>query len=187
MASILKVNEIQHTGGTSALSFASDGTAQFQQYYVPNNRWIAIEKNGNQSVTGGASTGLNTWTVTGSNGLTWNGTNHRLDITSATAGTYYIIFQLSAYSGSNNVGDIRARVRKNGTIEFGAYNLLVSGSTSGDPFDVRHYTVASSGIVTVADGDNIDFNCLIQGSSPFVFAGDGEGPRATNAFIQQIG
>ncbi len=181
MASTLKVDTIAHTGGTSALSFTSDG------YYVPNNRWIAIHKNGNQSVTGGASTGINTWAVTGSNGLTWNGTNHRLDITSATAGTYYIIFQLSAFSNSNNVGDVRARVRKNGTIEFGAYNLLVSGSTGSNPFDVRHYTVASSGIVTVAAGDNIDFNCLIQGSAPSVFSGDGEGPRATNAFIQQIG
>ena len=181
MASILKVNEIQHTGGTSALTFASDG------YYVPNSRWLAIHKDGNQSLSAGASTGLNTWTVTGSNGLTWNGTNHRLDITAATAGTYHVNFQLSVYSNSNNLGDVRARVRKNGAIEFGAYNLIVNGSTGSDPFDLRHATYSSSGIVTVADGDNIDFNCLVNGGSPNVYAGDGQGPRATHAFIQQIG
>ena len=195
MTSILKVDSIQNAAGASEIKIDtiknSTGTAAMtidsSGHYIANTRWIAIEKNGNQSVSGGSSTGLNTWTVTGSNGLTWNGTNHRLDITSATAGTYYINFQLSVYSNSNNIGDVRARVRKNGTIEFGSYNLLVSGSTSSDPFDLRHATFASSGIVTVAAGDNIDFNCLIQGSSPFVYAGDGEGPRATYAFIQQIG
>lgn len=180
MASTLKVNTIAHSGGTTALSFSSDG------YYVPNSRWLAIHKNGNASVTGGASTTITGWTVSGSNGLTFNSSDNRVDITSATAGTYHIIFSLSIYSSSNNAGDIRARVRKNGNNEFGGYMLLVSGSTSSDPFDLRHYTTSVSGIVNVVDGDNIDFNCLIQGSGVNIFAGDSEGPRATNAFIRQI-
>ena len=169
------------TGTNTAMTIDSDG------HYVTNTRWIAIHKNGNQSVTSSASTGLNTWTVTGSNGLTWNDTNHRLDITTATAGIYYINFQLSVFSNSNNMGDVRARVRKNGNVEFGAYNLVVQGGTSANPFDLRHATYNSSGIITVANGDNIDFNCIITGGSPSVYSGDGQGQRATNAFIQQIG
>jgi len=181
MASTLKVNTIAHSGGTTALNFTSDG------YYVPNSRWLAIHKNGHQSVTAGASADIQNFTVTGSNGLSWNGTNHRLDITAATAGTYHIIFSLSAYSSDNTLGDIRARVRKNGSNEFGGYMNLVSGSTGSDPFDLRHYTTMCSGIVSVTDGDNIDFNCLINGGGVFVFSGDSEGPRSTNAFIRQIG
>lgn len=169
------------TGTNTAMTIDSSG------HYVANTRWIAIHKDGNQSVSAAASTGLNTWAVTGSNGLTWNNTNHRLDITAATAGIYYINFQLSVFSNSNNIGDVRARVRKNGAVEFGAYNLVVQGGTSANPFDLRHATYNSSGIVTVANGDNIDFNCIIDGGSPTIYAGDGQGQRATHAFIQQIG
>lgn len=181
MTGILKVDSIQNTAGTTAMTIDSNG------HYVTNTRWIAIHKNGNQSITSGASTGLNSWTVTGSNGLTWNSANHRLDITASTAGIYYINFQLSVYSDSNNIGDVRARVRKNGNLEFGAYNMVVQGSTSANPYDLRHATYNSSGIVTVVNGDNIDFNCLVNAGSPIVYAGDGQGQRATHAFIQQIG
>ena len=189
MSSILKVSEIQDpTNGNTALSIDSSGEVAFGQYYVPNDRWLAMAKDGHQSLTASTMTKVTFQSTTGSNGLSWDSTNHRVTFDADSAGTYHIIYQLSMFASSNNMGDIRGVCRKNGSNVFGGYIMIVSGSTSAGPFDLRHWTTPISGIVTVASGDYVDFHAYANGGGLSVFKGDSTaGERATNVFIRQIG
>jgi len=180
--STLKVGTIQdHANSNTAITIGSDG------FIIPKIRTLVISKNGNQNISAASSTTVTTWNTHVQSGLTWDDGNNRVNISTAQAGTYEIHYQLSAYMPSNDGGDIRANVLKNGTKEFGAYNLVVQGSTGTNPFDLRHYTMDVHGFVTVTNGDNISFEAYINTSgTATVFAGDGNGARATNVIMKQL-
>ena len=182
----LKVNEIKtdaikNAAGTSSITIDSEG------FYVPKVRTLIIHKSGHQSLTSSTWTTVTGWNADFEQGLTWDSSNNRINITAAQAGTYEIHYSLAAYSSSNNIGDMRATVALNGTKNFGGYNMIVHGSTGSDPFDVRHFMVQSQGYLTLAENDQLSFQAYIAATGPLVYAGDGEGSRSTNVIMRQIG
>ena len=182
----LKVNEIKtdtikNQAGTSSISIDSEG------FYVPKVRTLVIHKSGVQSLTSATWATVSGWNVDFEQGLTWDSSNNRINITAAQAGTYEIHYSLAGYSNSNNIGDVRCTVALNGTKNFGGYNMIVSGSTGSDPFDLRHVMVQSQGYLTLAENDQLSFQAYIAGTSPLVYAGDSQGSRSTNVIVRQIG
>jgi hypothetical protein len=116
MASILKVNEIQHTGGTSAMTLSSAGVVT-----EPTKPSWKIHIS-TQTLTG------STWTLMNANSAVYNIGNHynttTKTFTAPVAGTYYIYGQWFGSVSSN-----RAIVAfyKNGTRFFESLTL---GATS---------------------------------------------------------
>ena len=170
----LKVNEIKtdiikNTAGTSSITIDSEG------FCVPKVRTLIIHKSGNQSVTSSSWTTVSGWNADFEQGLTWDSSNNRINITAAQAGTYEIHYQLAAFASSNNIGDMRCAVLLNGTRNFGGYNMIVNGSTGSDPFDLRHIFVQSQGYLTLAENDQLSFAAYIAGTGIYVYSGDGEG------------
>jgi len=182
----LKVNEIKtHTiknqAGTSSITIDSEG------FYVPKVRTLVIHKSGNQSISSSTWTTVTGWNADFEQGLTWDSSNNRINISAAQAGTYEIHYQLAGYASSNNLGDIRCTVALNGTKNFGGYSMIVSGSTSSDPFDLRHFITQSQGYLTLAENDQLSFQAYLVGTGIYVFSGDGDGSRSTNVIMRQIG
>ena len=183
--STLKVSNIQDITNNAAMSI-SGGVVTFPNLPVGTQQpFINITKDGNQSVTGGTETQVTTFNTYASSQLSLS--NNTIPITAATAGIYFMCWQVSAHSASNNLGDVRAAIYVNTTRTLGAYNLIVAGSTSADPFDLRHYTVQTSGCLALTNGQVIKLYALIQGTSPMVYAGDGASPLNTNFTMFKIG
>ena len=93
MASILKVNEIQHTGGTSAMTLSSAGVVT-----EPTKPSWKINMSA-QTLAG------STWTLMNANSAVYNIGNHynttSKTFTAPVAGTYYIYGQWFGSVGSN--------------------------------------------------------------------------------------
>ena len=183
--STLKVSNIQDISNNAAMSI-SGGVVTFPNLPVGTQQpFINISKSGDQILTGGTETQITNFNTYASSQLTLS--SNTIPITAATAGTYFMCWQVSAFGPSNNIGDVRATIYVNTTRTLGAYNLVVSGSTSADPFDLRHFTIQTSGCLTVTNGQVIKLYALIQGTSPKVFAGDSESPLNTNFTMFRIG
>jgi len=111
MSSILKVDEIQNTSGTTGLTINSNG------FVIPKAVAFSVYKSGNQSMTSA------TWTE-----VTWDAeefdtagffSNNRF--TPQIAGYYQINFSINQSTGTGNA--ILARLMKNGsTYRFGSYH-----------------------------------------------------------------
>ena len=111
MSSVLKVDEIQNTAGTSGLTINSNG------FVIPKAVAFSVYKSGNQTMSSG------TWTQ-----VTWDteefdtaGFFSNNKFTPQIAGYYQINFSINQSTGTGNA--ILARLMKNGsTYRFGSYH-----------------------------------------------------------------
>ena len=162
MASTLKVNEIQHTGGTSAMTIDSGGSLNF-----PNLPCFHVTKNTDQTLTD-ANTALVTFeSVTdGSNGgrtINKGGlfASNKLTVTAATTGIYYLYCNIF-FQGSTDIGDFHMYYKINGSdtqqvvyanagygnsLRWGTYqnNQIINLDTAGDYVELYAYADMTSG------------------------------------------
>ena len=180
MTSVLKVDNIQNSSGTSALSIDSNGNV------ASNNHYIGIYKNGNQAGTNQTWTKITGWTVEGNGGLTWDSTDNEIDV--AKAGSYFVNFQAQIFSSSNDIGQVWLKVYKNGSHLFGSYNMAMNGANTANPFDPRHWTCNVSNVVKLAENDSLSFYFYATATTPTIFDGDATGgERATNVSMMRLG
>ena len=148
MASILKVNELQHTGGTTALTI--DSTGRINKGVMP---YIYLRGNSATEVTSHGSTEIYTnWSLEGSalGGMTWNGSNGR--ITVPVDGVYLVAAKF--YLWIDNATSHSIMIRKNLTT-FQEYQTDFAAVGAGGRTD---HTVTISEILKLDAGDFIDFN-----------------------------
>ena len=149
MASILKVNELQHTGGTSAMTIDSSG--RINKGVMP---YIYLRGNNSSEVTSQGSIEVYTyWSLEGValGGMTWNSGNGR--ITVPVDGMYLVAAKF--YLWIDNTTNHGVMARKNGTT-FQEYQTDFSGVGAGGRTD---HTVTISEILKLDAGDYIDFQC----------------------------
>tara|TARA_B110000858_G_C17506474_1_gene338400 strand:+ start:18 stop:575 length:558 start_codon:yes stop_codon:yes gene_type:complete len=162
MASTLKVDTIQHTGGTAALTVDSGGSVNF-----PNLPCFHVTKSTDQTLTD-VTTALVTFeSVTdGSNGgrtINKGGlfASNKFTVTSATTGIYYIYCNIF-FQGSTDVGDFHMYYKKNGSdtqqvvyanagygnnLRWGTYqnNQIINLDSAGDYVELYAYADMTSG------------------------------------------
>ena len=162
MASTLKVDTIQHTGGTAALTVDSGGSVNF-----PNLPCFHVTKSTDQTLTD-VTTALVTFeSVTdGSNGgrtINKGGlfASNKFTVTSATTGIYYIYCNIF-FQGSTDVGDFHMYYKKNGSdtqqvvyanagygnnLRWGTYqnNQIINLDSAGDYVELYAYADMASG------------------------------------------
>ena len=163
MASTLKVNELQHTGGTTGITVDSGGSVNF-----PNLPCFHVTKSADQTLTD-ATTALVTFdSVTdGSNsGRTINKgglfANNKFTVTAASTGVYYIYCNIF-FQGSTDITDFHMYYKKNGSdtqqvvyanagwannLRWGTYqnNQIINLDTAGDYIELYAYAdMTSSG------------------------------------------
>ena len=111
--SVLKVDSIQNTGGTTALTLDSNG------FVIPKAVAFSVYKSGNQSLSSGTWTEVN-WDVEEFDTAGFfNTSNNRFE--PQIAGYYQINFSVNQSTGTGNA--VLARLMKNGvTYRFGSYH-----------------------------------------------------------------
>ena len=164
MASILKVNELQHTGGTSAMTVDSDGRVGF------NNPIIFQGYNDTTTYT---STG--TWVATKETIDTASAYNNSTGIfTAPKAGYYHCAFH-ALYRGPGNV---RLSFRKNNSTYSGgaggAASLLYQDAEASDEDNVN-----MTQIIQCAAADTIDVYITLAGGDIY---GNSNGHNGMNIF-----
>ena len=146
MASTLKVNEIQHTGGTSALSVNSSGVVNLPQAIA-----FMAQKTDATTHTAGGNITFNS-TITAHSG--WNGTT----FTCPVAGKYR--FHMSAHMQSMSNSAYQIGIAKGGTVVIVAYAYNSTATRERNSCEA---------IISCNAGDAITFR-LIEGD---VYAGTG--------------
>ena len=156
MASILKVNELQHTGGISAATINSSGLV------LPKIPCFEVIKNSSQSLT------ASTWTKIAFNAESYDTAGH-FDLTNSKfqpdiAGVYQI--NLCLYFGSGTNTAALSVLRKNGTqIRKMAY--LYHSNQSLDDYGVSGSTMVQMN----GSSDYIEAWAFGNGGSPTVNGG----------------
>lgn len=149
MSSVLKVDAIQNTAGTSGLTIDSSGRiSRSVTPYIYLRGSVA----GEATAHGTVETYTN-WAVEGSalGGMTWNSSNGR--ITVPVDGIYLIAAKF--YLWINNVSSHGVMVQKNGTT-FQEYFTDFDGLGDGGRTD---HTLCMSEIVKLDANDYISFSC----------------------------
>ena len=149
MASTLKVNEIQHTGGTSAMTIDSSG--RINKGVMP---YIYLRGNNSSEVTSqGTSEVYTYWDLEGAalGGMTWNSGNGR--ITVPVDGMYLVAAKFYLWTDNNTNHGVM--IRKNSTT-FQEYQTDFAATGAGGRTD---HTVTISEILKLDAGDYIDFQC----------------------------
>ena len=148
MSSILKVDTIQNTGGTTGLTIDSAGrllkpVITFGQFGGP-----ASTTSGGNIITFGGR-------IVSGGGMTADSTNHRMIV--PVAGLYAIGFTQLVDNVSNNT---HCYMRKNGT--------KINGTTAQTAANSQYGSMAVHHLITLAANDYIEWWC--QGGT--IYAGD---------------
>ena len=162
MASILKVNEIQHTGGGSAMTISSTGQPIPKVYAIRATKHVATNW-----TTGGASAGT---AITFNNTTSQSSFNSGFNVTNlATDGKFHIpatgIYRVTATfltMNNNSAGNTYVTVALNNTTGVGG----APGTTMYNCYDYvpanQHHLVK---IVTLVKADINDFICICKEDS----------------------
>ena len=169
MASTLKVQNIAHTGGTTAMKVDSSGGVTIPQ--SPNFTGLPcfhVTKSADQTLTDATTTLVTFDEITdGSNGgrtINKGGlyANNKFTVTAATTGIYYFYCNIF-FQATHNIGDFHMYYKKNGSdtqqvvyanagsfnnLRYGTYqnNQIINLDTAGDYIELYAYAdVASSG------------------------------------------
>ena len=163
MASTLKVNTIQHTGGTSALTIGSGGVIS-----QPNKPCFHVGKNTDQSINDATVAVVTFESVTdgGESGVIINKgglfASNKFTVTSTTTGIYYLYTSLFAQS-SGDASDLYVYFRKNGSQQL--HTAYPANSTGNYAFMLQVYGLvnlssASDYVEVVIDSDQAGGNAL---------------------------
>jgi hypothetical protein len=149
------------------------------------NPYCYIYKNGNQDMTEGTRSTITGWTEGYSQGLSLSGNG--ITVNDDTAGIYFCALSVAFFDSGNAIGDARASILVGGTRKLGSYNMIVSGSTSSNPYDLRHFRIYTSGIVQINSGEEVTFDALVNGSTCRINQGDSESTQDTNFVMFRLG
>jgi hypothetical protein len=175
MASILKVNEIQHTGGTSAMTVSSTGQVIPKWYAIRALKHVAINW-----TTGGASAGTavtyDNTSVVGAFNSGFNVTNLATDgkFIIPVDGIYRISFSFLVNNNNSSGGNTYVTIVKNNTVGSGGDNATTM-------FNDYHAFAANTH--TMAQGTTIvqcvanDYICICKEDS-FNYWGNGTSTSA---------
>jgi len=155
------------------------------EYVDLKNPFIYLYKNGNLDLSEGTRTPLTGWTEGYSEGLSLSSDGVTVD--DSTAGIYYCSLNVAIFDTNNSIGDARCSILVNGTRTLGSYNMIVSGSTSSDPFDLRHFRINTNGILQLTSGQEVSFDVLANGNTVRVNEGDSESTQDTNFLMFKLG
>jgi len=148
MSSILKVDTIQNTGGTTGLTIDNSGRVA-----KPVTPYLYLRGNSDTRVTDkGTAEVYTNWNVTTTiGGMAFDSSNGR--ITVPVDGIY--VFSAKFYFWLNNVEAHLVAVRKNGTVfqEYLTDFAALGGSSTTD------HTVTSHEILDLTTSDYIDYSC----------------------------
>lgn len=150
MASVLKVNEIQHTGGTSALTVASDGIINPKgcAFYMWQNTAQAFSSATEEAIQFQVE-------LFDTHGSIVNLTDNRVDFPSGTEGIWYISF---TWRLSNTVPFRHiAYVNKNNATSSGGSEYLKFENVQYSQTTGASSSVTASGLVSLAAGDYLTF------------------------------
>lgn len=150
MASVLKVNEIQHTGGTSALTVASDGIIN------PKGCAFYMWQDTLQSVSDVTETAIQfQQELFDTHGGIVNLAQNRVDFPSGTEGIWYISFtwRLSSTVPFRHI----AYVNKNNTSSSGNSEYLKFEQSNYSQTTGASQSVTASGLISLAAGDYLTF------------------------------
>ena len=189
MASILKVNEIQHTGGTSALTVSSTGQVIPKWYAIRALKHVAVNW-----TTGGASAGtavtFNNTSVVGAFNSGFNVTNLATDgkFIMPVDGIYRISFSFLVNNNNTSGGNTYVTIAKNNTTGSGGASAttLFNDYHAFDPNE--HTMVQGNTIVQCVANDYI---CICKEDSMYYW-GNGTSTSAgtwgyNQACIELIG
>ena len=148
MASIIGVETLQHTNGTTAATIDSSGRIS-----TPERPFIDLRGNNASRVTNGGTHEVYTdWSVETSKGITYNTSNGRLTV--PIAGLYLVTPKF--YFWMNDASNHWVQLRINGTNKF-EFVFEFDEQRSGD---AQHdNTVGHAVILNLSANDYIDFNC----------------------------
>lgn len=150
MASVLKVNEIQHSGGTTALTIDSSG-----RIVQPAKPAFRAYKNSSQSVT------QNTWTKLEANTETFDiGGNYDTSNYRFIAPVDGIYFFHGQWFGSVNAGRGVAALYKNGSQTGETTQTLVVPTTTNGGM-----TYTTTGLLQLVATDYIEFYMYQEGNA----------------------
>ena len=155
-------------------------------YVDLKNPFIYLYKNGAMStLSEGSRTQITGWTEGFSEGLSLSGNGVTVD--DSTAGIYYCSLNVGAFDNGNQMGDARCSILVDGTRKLGSYNMIVSGGTSSNPFDLRHFRINTNGILQLTSGQTVTFDVLLNGNDVRVQPGDTESTQDTNFLMFRLG
>ena len=161
--SMLKVDEIQNTGGTTALTINNNG------FVIPKAVAFSVYKSGNQTMSSGTWTEVSWDTEEFDTAGFFNTSNNRFE--PQIAGYYQINFSVNQSSGVGNA--VLARLMKNGsTHRFGAYHYHSSSEIDDYQMwaSMMVYMNGSSDYLTV-DAFGIGLTTINSGSTQSNFQG----------------
>ena len=163
MASIIKVDNIQDSGGNSYLSSDGAGTFTTSGLGLANTPSFYATLSSSQTITQGATTKVQIDTeLYDSDGCYDNSTNYRF--TPTTAGKYFVFGKVGLNNNQTNGSTPFARIYKNGS------NYAISGFSNGNSFGVN-----TADVSTIVD---------MNGSSDYVeLYGEYDGGAATYSFL----
>ena len=150
MASVLKVNEIQHTGGTSALTVASDGIIN------PKGCAFYMWQNTAQAISPVTETAIQFEVEEfDTHGSVVNLAQNRVDFPSGTEGIWFISF---TWRLANTVPFRHiAYVNKNNTSSSGSSEYLKFENAQYSQTTGASASVTASGLISLAAGDYLTF------------------------------
>lgn len=149
------------------------------------NPYCYIYKNGNLDLTEGSETAITGWTQGFSSGLSL--ASDGITVDEDTAGVYFCSLSVSFFDSGNAIGDTRCSIFVDSTRKLGSYNMIVSGSTSSNPFDLRHLKIITQGVITLAAGEKVNFKALCNGSTCRINQGDSSSTQDTNFTMYRLG
>ena len=150
MASVLKVNEIQHTGGTSALTVASNGIIN------PKGCAFYMWADTAQAISSETETKIQFQVeLFDTHGSVVNLTDNRVDFPSGTEGIWYISF---TWRLANTIPFRHiAYVNKNNNSSSGGSEYLKFENSQYQQTTGSSSSVTASGLVSLAVGDYLTF------------------------------
>lgn len=177
MASILKVDSLQDTGGNTIIS--SNGTGTFTNNLAINNTpaWHA-HLSSSQNVSSGTETVINFDTEVLDSASAYNTSNGRFTVPSGQAGKYYVYAQLMRNNFFNSRYLVKIRVNDSQLISAEDRNTDTGGTT--------FQTVQVAGILNLSVGDYVNV-ALYQDSGSSAGCNGGSNSRSHFMGFKLIG
>ena len=168
MASILKVDSLQDTGGNTIIS--SNGTGTFTNNLAIDNApaWM-VNLSSSQNVSSATETVINFDTEVLDSASAYNTSNGRFTVPSGQAGKYYVYAQLMRNNFFNSRYLVKIRVNDTAKLEAEDRNTDTGGTT--------FQTVQVGGILDLSVGDYVNV-ALYQDSGSSAGANGGSSSRS---------
>ncbi len=146
MASIIGVETLQHTNGTTAITIDSSG------FVKQNSIYVSAGVTSLQTLTTDTNTLVNFDDQIHSSGLTWDTTNKKCVFDATTAGRYMITVNLAFFSSGNNMEACFIYPYKNNS-QFRNTICFQNGQTSTALGSLRHFCGQGHYVHNFASGD----------------------------------